>query len=281
MNPFIIYHKNCFDGICSAWVLSKLYPKATFHPMAYGEELPALHPSDNVIFVDFSLKRQEMLNLASVVNSITVLEHHKTAQEELKDFEEIENVLIIFDMNKSGAQLAWDFVNLKNNITFPYPRLVDYVADRDLWKFELHNSEDINAYIQSFPMDIPSYEYLDLRMQHHFHECVIEGRAITRYKNESVARMCKMAKYQTFIINNETYSIPIVNASLLFSEVGHALCLLYKDSPFSISYFKRADNKVQYSLRSIGDFDVSKIAKDFGGGGHKNAAGFELDYFIS
>jgi phosphoesterase RecJ-like protein len=27
-------------------------------------------------------------------------------------------------------------------------------------------------------------------------------------------------------------------------------------------------------LRSIGDFDVSKIALEFGGGGHKNAAGF-------
>jgi nanoRNase/pAp phosphatase (c-di-AMP/oligoRNAs hydrolase) len=29
-------------------------------------------------------------------------------------------------------------------------------------------------------------------------------------------------------------------------------------------------------LRSNGDYDVSAIAKAFGGGGHKNAAGFEV-----
>jgi nanoRNase/pAp phosphatase (c-di-AMP/oligoRNAs hydrolase) len=29
-----------------------------------------------------------------------------------------------------------------------------------------------------------------------------------------------------------------------------------------------------YSLRSIGDFDVSELAKRYGGGGHKNSAGF-------
>ena len=30
------------------------------------------------------------------------------------------------------------------------------------------------------------------------------------------------------------------------------------------------------SLRSVGDYDVSAIAKTFGGGGHRNAAGFEV-----
>ena len=32
--------------------------------------------------------------------------------------------------------------------------------------------------------------------------------------------------------------------------------------------------KVRVSLRSEGDYDVSGIAKRYGGGGHKNAAGF-------
>jgi phosphoesterase RecJ-like protein len=35
--------------------------------------------------------------------------------------------------------------------------------------------------------------------------------------------------------------------------------------------------KVKCSLRSKGDIDVSKIAHDFGGGGHVNAAGFKSD----
>jgi len=39
--------------------------------------------------------------------------------------------------------------------------------------------------------------------------------------------------------------------------------------------------KSKVSLRSRGSFDVSKIAVTFGGGGHKNAAGFKLDMFGS
>jgi nanoRNase/pAp phosphatase (c-di-AMP/oligoRNAs hydrolase) len=33
---------------------------------------------------------------------------------------------------------------------------------------------------------------------------------------------------------------------------------------------------IQFSLRSRGELDVSAIAKKLGGGGHKNAAGFQL-----
>ena len=43
-----------------------------------------------------------------------------------------------------------------------------------------------------------------------------------------------------------------------------------------LTWFERADNQIQFSLRSIGDIDVSEIAKVYIGGGHKNAAGFRL-----
>ena len=37
----------------------------------------------------------------------------------------------------------------------------------------------------------------------------------------------------------------------------------------------RGHGVFNYSLRSKGDFDVSELAKRHGGGGHKNAAGFQ------
>lgn len=40
---------------------------------------------------------------------------------------------------------------------------------------------------------------------------------------------------------------------------------------------ERSDGKTKVSLRSRGDVDVEKVARAHGGGGHKNAAGFELD----
>ena len=44
-----------------------------------------------------------------------------------------------------------------------------------------------------------------------------------------------------------------------------------------VAYLRVIDNKVRISLRSKGDIDVSNIAKNFNGGGHKNAAGLSID----
>jgi phosphoesterase RecJ-like protein len=48
----------------------------------------------------------------------------------------------------------------------------------------------------------------------------------------------------------------------------------------SIMVKESRKGKVKCSLRSKGDIDVSKIAHDFGGGGHINAAGFNSDFNI-
>jgi len=83
--------------------------------------------------------------------------------------------------------------------------------------------------------------------------------------------MCK-----NFIIRKiGGYEIPVVNASVLFSEVGHELCLKGLFTKLFSAYYFDRNNKRQWGLRSIGDFDVSEIAKKYGGGGHRNAAGFE------
>lgn len=65
-----------------------------------------------------------------------------------------------------------------------------------------------------------------------------------------------------------------VNATVHQSEIGEELA---KNRPFSVTYRDRKDGKREYSLRSRdGGLDVSVIAKQFGGGGHPQAAGFEL-----
>lgn len=66
------------------------------------------------------------------------------------------------------------------------------------------------------------------------------------------------------------------NSCLLQSEAGNALAQAAADRgelPVGIVWFRDRD-MFQVSLRSVGDFDVSTIAKQYGGGGHKNAAGF-------
>jgi nanoRNase/pAp phosphatase (c-di-AMP/oligoRNAs hydrolase) len=48
---------------------------------------------------------------------------------------------------------------------------------------------------------------------------------------------------------------------------------------FAACYWDTPEGRV-FSLRSIGDFDVSEIAKQYGGGGHKNASGFRLPHGV-
>jgi len=44
-----------------------------------------------------------------------------------------------------------------------------------------------------------------------------------------------------------------------------------------VLFNEREDGSIKVSMRSKDDVDISWIAKEFGGGGHKNAAGFELN----
>lgn len=264
MSVVCIYHKNCFDGICAAWVTQKRFPRCELRAMNHGEEFP-FHEyggNDRIFIVDFSFPRIVMEAIKNQVESLLVLDHHKTAQANCEGLS-----YCIFDINESGASLAWKYF-FPNH---PIPRLVKYIADRDLWKFEMSQSEDINAYIQSYPMETGWYEQLFLQLDtpEGWEIAWVAGQAINRYKKQMVNTICANAAF-------DKNGIPTVNTSLLFSEVGHELCKIFPDKPYAQYYFDRLkDNTRQWGARSIGDFDVSEVAKQNGGGGHKNAAGWQ------
>ena len=70
-------------------------------------------------------------------------------------------------------------------------------------------------------------------------------------------------------------TIPSVNCGKIYaSDVGHALLKAFPDAPFAMAWCEEAG--VRYvSLRSEDSRrDVSEIARTYGGGGHRNAAGF-------
>lgn len=273
MSRVVIYHANCYDGMAAAWAAQRaLGLDIDRIPANYGDSnlekelTEELSPEDEVYILDFSFKREFMKSLYENVGSLVVLDHHKTAQKELDGCS-----FAHFDMNKSGARLTWEYF-------FPNqepPRLVTYIEDRDIWRNSLPHTNEVNAYIQSFPIDIRTYQVLHETLEDNelFKSAMLQGQAILRYKDTLVDIFAKKVRMG----NLAGYIIPVVNAPILMSEVGHKLCQDFSACKFSASYFFREDGKIQWSLRSIGDFDVSAIAKSFGGGGHKNAAGFEVD----
>lgn len=129
----VIYHFPCSDGICSAWCFWRKNRAVRLIPAKHGD-LPPNVKGKRVIIVDFSYKRDVILKMLSTAKHITILDHHESAEKELENLKH-PNLTVIFDMKRSGAQLAWDYLH-PNRGAADRSWIVEMVADRDLWKWE-------------------------------------------------------------------------------------------------------------------------------------------------
>lgn len=260
---YVLYHGNCMDGFGAAWAAWKaLGDAATYIPVFYGKPPPELPENAIVSIVDFSYPRDVLLKLREHCAVVEVLDHHRSAEAELEDLD-----FCVFDMNKSGAVLAWEWFHPHAKI----PLLLEYVQDRDLWRFALPQSHAVTAFLRSFPYTFDMWEYLAQLLEKDLESVVQEGLAILRFQDQQVEMICKQAVTGSVA----GYQVPIVNATAFFSEACDRLCELHPEAPFAAYYLDRADGMRQWGLRARGDFDVSEIAERFGGGGHRAAAGFQ------
>lgn len=258
---YVLYHKNCMDGkgaAYAAWL--KFKQTATYLEVNYGEDLPTIKNNSEVYILDFSYSKEILEKLNSRCKKVIVLDHHKTAEESLKNVP-----FAIFNMNKSGASLAYEYFH--SNET--KPDHIRYVEDRDLWNWKLPDSKQysLGAYslIKTFT-DFHKFTAQDL---------IDAGYTIETYQSQLIETILANSYLTTFGIGGQTqYSVATVNSPVLQSELGNLLLQKYPDCDFSYVY--REDQENTYiSLRSEDSkVDVSIIAKVFGGGGHRNASGF-------
>lgn len=268
MGDVVLYHANCMDGFAAAWAAWKaLGDAATYIPVQYGQPIPEIPEGSRVYLLDFSYKKQQLLDLAARVGTLTVIDHHKTAQADLVDFPLIERTYIHFDMKHSGARLAWDYFSRNS----PIPLLIDYVEDRDLWVFGLPKAKEVAAWLWTIPFEFVGYDGAAAALDVDLHGVARQGAAILSY----MEKMCEMSLSHVHMARVGGHVVPCVNASHFFSELGELMCTKYPESPFACVYFQRADGLWVHSLRSRGEFDVADVAQQQGGGGHRNAAGFQ------
>lgn len=281
MKPLCIYHGNCADGFGAAWAVRKALgaENVDFYPGVYGKTPPDVIGRD-VLMVDFSYKRPVIEAMEIAARSIVILDHHETAAADLAGFPEPPpaeawkshicalplgrtTVSAIFDMNRSGAMITWDYF-------FQFmraPRLLEHIQDRDLWLFKLEGTREIQANVFSYPYD---FEVWDKLMESDPQFLRAEGQAIERKHFKDIAELVGVSKRRMRIGGHD---VPVANLPYtLSSDAGH---MMAKGEKFAACYMDQPDGRV-FSLRSAPDgINVADIAKGYGGGGHKAAAGFK------
>ena len=313
MKPLVIYHANCTDGFgaaFAAWL--KLGDNAEYLPMDYGKvKTPenfdmkvSLAAKGNTIYIlDFSFPRPVMEALFAHSARVVWLDHHKTAFEmwcgswapKMK-FSKTDDCYIELDDERSGALLAWEYFHPGIEV----PELIQHIDDRDRWQFKMEGSRELHAVLASLkPWTFKQWDHILEETSRRANDGTgidsfyDDGTVLLRAHNQHVQAVLKQAK--TCVIHEATTyegyeSGPCGDISVysdapkglaanapafLASDLGQELA--NRSGTFGLVWSMAGDGQIHCSLRSNGDYDVSAIAKAFGGGGHRYAAGFSTD----
>lgn len=286
----IVYHDPCDDGYGAALAAWRHFKgNALFLPWNYGkdeqfaeEHLPHLEDKE-VYILDFSFSTPVMDAIIEKAHKTIWLDHHKTAFEkwlgkmppEGRFLHSDETLQIVLDNYRSGAMLAWDYFNGGESP----PQLYKHLDDRDRWQFKLANTNAVTFYLRSMAMCFPVWDEILQRMQTApgYDEVVRVGTGIERYFTAQMHQIdanCAVPVKLIYPDGNTLHGWGANAGRLFSSDLGHLLAK--RNHTFGLTWYQAENGIYRFSLRSVGDLDVSAIAKHFGGGGHLNAAGFEL-----
>lgn len=283
---YVFYHDKCTDGFgaaFSAWLA--LGESAEYIPVNYGEiatvddvfNKMTTSPKDHsrLYILDFSFPKDVLMGLYGKVGKVVWLDHHKTAFDDMKvDIElvmevDAEDRYLLLDNSKSGALLTWEYFHGNEYV----PKLIRNIDDRDRWQFKYDGSKEVHAALASGrPWTFDQWQRLLIDTEHTengYRDFVKAGRAILIAQEKTVEEIVEKAM-PCYVLGKKGLA---VNASVHASEVGHALA--NKSGTFGLVWYMGKGGQIVCSLRSNGDYDVSEIARTYGGGGHRNAAGMK------
>ena len=262
-----IYHGNCPDGFAAAWaVRHALGDEVDFHKGIHQQSPPDVTGLD-VLLVDFSYKKDVLKDMLKTAASITILDHHISAEKDLAELLSSGEIKGLFDMSRSGAMLAWQWFNPDK----PAPKLIEHIQDRDLWQFKLPGTREVQAALSSYPYDFDIWDSLMESTSYGLEVLKRDGVAIERRMQKEIKQLIASG-VRRMVIGG--YDVPVLNApSAYVSDAGN---IMSTNEPFAACYWDHPDGR-SFSLRSSEQgVDVSEVAKQYGGGGHVKAAGFTV-----
>lgn len=268
----IIYHDKCRDGFGAAYAAWKKFGnEASYVPVKDHNLAPEGLIDKEIYIVDFSFDLPILKNLNDTNRKVVVIDHHKTVQKEVQSFPQN-----IFDINHSGAVLAWKYFHPDTSV----PPLLEYIEDHDIWNHALPNNREYNAALAEYEVNFEVWDKLieKLKDENFLSEYIKTGATIAKFEDRLVESLLQYKERVLF----EGHEVWALNVSRNYRSIlGHHLAKLNEDNgemAFGIVYY-RNNGAVNVSLRSNGDVDVATMAEKYGGGGHKNAASLRVNSF--
>lgn len=264
----ILYHAECNDGFGGAWAAWKKFgDKADYIPLNHESSLPEGLKEKEIFFIDIipnGVDETAIKKLTEENRLVVLIDHHKTNETKIKWFK-----VYYFDNSHSGAVLAWKYFHPDK----PVPKLLLFIEDGDIWKWEYPESENFISALVLYDFDFNVFDSIaaDIEDPEKLKEYLSRGEIVSKHSQKIVDWLSRTA----ILVDFEGHGVYAVNAPDFIKGLV-ANKLAEKFPPFAIAWVQEKD-MISVSLRSAkNNFDVSEIAEKYGGGGHKAAAGFSF-----
>jgi oligoribonuclease NrnB/cAMP/cGMP phosphodiesterase (DHH superfamily) len=269
----VIYHSPCPDGFAAAYAAwATVGDAANFIGCSHGSDYDHMHAvvaGKNVAVLDFSFRSDLSNAFIKSASSFVVLDHHASAEQELRHLPPCNKV---FEMKQSGCTLAWNYFHPGVDV----PLLLRYVEDKDIWRWSLRSSKEVNAALSAQSFTFQEFHQLVQGGADAISRLVDAGAAMLSQQTSIVQSHLKKA-FKCTLSFAPSFPACVVNSTVFASELGNALCVQCGASIGVVWHYEQEADVTRVSLRSNSDdVDVSVMAKSMGGGGHRRASGFEL-----
>lgn len=262
----VLYHGGCPDGFGGAYAAWKKFGDAAdYIPVQYGKPVPNHLEGNDVYFIDFCYPSEIMQPIIAVAKSVTVLDHHLGNKANVESMPEY-----VFDEKRSGATIAWSYFHPGT----PVPVLLQYVQDGDLYLHALPDSRALLAYMYARPFHFEAWDALVGEIEDPTRRASILGTA--RIYAEHFSILIEQISKKAILVSFEGHEVYLVTAASMFvSDVGNHLATIKPPLALVTNFHGDALN---VSMRSAAPFDVSEIARKYGGNGHPQASAFRLNW---
>jgi oligoribonuclease NrnB/cAMP/cGMP phosphodiesterase (DHH superfamily) len=267
----ICLHHNDTDGRASAAIVRKaLGSDVWLCEMDYGDSLPLerILSADHIVLVDFSLPKEEMIQLASY-HQFTWIDHHKSAIEELADVSQ--TWAGTRDTNEAACVLTWLY--LLPHI--PVPHSIKLIGDRDIWRWA---EEDTGAFneglfqLDTRPLNDSLWNPLLEDDRGMLEQIIQHGKVLRTARLKDIRRTIHGRGFTASIEGHHALVVNQRGSGDLGQQIrdlGYEMAYCYIDN------YHQGEITTFVTLYSS-SVDVSILAQQFGGGGHEGAAGFHF-----